>query len=125
MKTYCVVIEPATVSVLEIQIPVPTEASKVATVPPKAVCTVVPSVPMPSEPNVPVPMAVEFAPLAPIVRITHVKMRCHGAFVTTPGVVSAIVETPSVGLEMSNPMRGVNVSVHVDAQVISPPARTS
>src|SRR6266550_6333394 len=125
MKTYCVVIEPATVSVLEIQMPVPTEASNVATVPPKAVWTVVPSVPMPSDPNVPVPMAVEFAPVAPIVRMTHVKTRDHGALVTTPGVVRATVETPSVGLEMSKPIRGVNVSVPVEAQVINPPARTS
>src|SRR5574341_1263412 len=118
-----VVNDPATVNVLRIVMSLLTVASTEADVPPKVSATAVPAPPPPLVTNMPLPMHVEFAPAAPIVRNTRRKDRNHGWLVVAPGVVTAM-EAPSAAPAVP-PYSGVIVRVPVAAKDMMPPASTA
>ena len=91
MKAYWTVIDPATERVLLIVIAELIVASTVADVPPNGMTQAMPAAGAlvnGAVVKMPVPIQVELAPAAPIVRNTRLNSRCHGTAVMLIGIVT-------------------------------------
>ena len=114
--------EPATLCVLVNVKKLFTVASNAQEVPPKGRTMLELAVAAtPPDQKTPVPIIVEFAPEAPIVRTTHDERRYQGPDSDETGVVR-VIEVPNVVPGADVPRPGETISVPEAPVVIKPPA---
>jgi len=126
-STNCVVHDPATDSVLEIQIDCATEWSYVAAVPPNVTCRPEFAVAAtPPEMKNPCPRIVAFAPPGAPVALQHnIIFRYHGPDSDDAGTVCAIDAPSVVPAALEVLIDGLIVNAPVAAVVINPPASST